>query len=164
MKKQILLPQDVLRELRETFKVHQVVLNRALRYAGNSARDNMLWEAALQRGGVIYLGITAPKGYIPDVDTTFENGYMRQKFGRRIEVSVHLESNKTTINIDGSQVARFDNLTITSWGNMLYSLQMLYNRLSEPYTAYTAKAKPIESEIRQQQRYEYTRTHSLLPG
>lgn len=33
MKKQILLPQDVLRELRETFKVHQVVLNRALRYA-----------------------------------------------------------------------------------------------------------------------------------
>lgn len=149
MKKQILLPQDVLRELRETFKVHQVVLNRALRYAGNSARDNMLRKTALQRGGVIYLGITAPKGYIPDVDTTFENGYMRQKFGRRIEVSVHLESNKTTINIDGSQVARFDNLTVASWGNMLYSLQMIYNRLSDPYTAYTAKAKPIESEIRQ---------------
>lgn len=148
MKTQILLPASVLREMRSTFKVHQVVLNRALRYAGNSARDNMLRQAALQRGGMIYRGITAPKGYIPDVDTTFENGYMHQWFGRRIEVVVHMESNKTVINIDGRQVASFDDLTLSSWGNMLYALQMIYNRLCNSHPVYTPKAKPIESKIR----------------
>ncbi|WP_418175530.1 hypothetical protein [Alistipes ihumii] len=150
MEKQILLPPAVLRELRETFHVHQVVLNRALRYAGNSSRDNMLRQAALQRGGMIYRGITAPKGYIPDVDTTFENGYMHQWFGRRIEVVVHMESNKTVINIDGRQVVSFDGLTLSSWGNMLYALQMIYNRLCNSHPAYTSEAKPIESKIRKQ--------------
>lgn len=71
----------------KTFKITRSTLDRALKYKGNSARDNMLRKAAFQRGGVIYLGITAPKGYLPDVDTTFENGCMRQRFGRRIEVS-----------------------------------------------------------------------------
>ena len=61
----------------KTFKITRSTLDRALKYKGNSARDNMLRKAAFQRGGVIYLGITAPKGYLPDVDTTFENGYMK---------------------------------------------------------------------------------------
>ena len=95
--KQILLPTTVRMEMVKTFKITRSTLDRALKYKGNSARDNMLRKAAFQRGGVIYLGITAPKGYLPDVDTTFENGCMRQRFGRRIEVVVHLESNWTTI-------------------------------------------------------------------
>ena len=131
-----------------TFKVHQGVLNRALRYAGNSARDNMLREAALQRGGMIYRGVIAPKGYIPDVDTTFENGYMHQWFGRRIEVIVHMESNKTVINIDGRQVASFDDLTLSSWGNMLYALQMIYNRLNNLEMVHTSRTKPTGPKTR----------------
>lgn len=90
--KQILLPTTVRMEMVKTFKITRSTLDRALKYKGNSARDNMLRKAAFQRGGVIYLGITAPKGYLPDVDTTFENGCMRQKFGHRIEVVVHLEA------------------------------------------------------------------------
>ena len=95
-----------------------------------------------------YLGITAPKGYLPDVDTTFENGCMRQRFGRRIEVVVHLGSNRTTIHIDGQRVASFDDLTVSTWGNMLYSLQLIYNRLADPHPAYTPKAKPAEAKVR----------------
>jgi len=130
-------------EMVKTFKITRSTLDRALKYKGNSARDNMLRKAAFQRGGVIYLGITAPKGYLPDVDTTFENGCMRQRFGRRIEVVVHLESNRTTI-----QVASFDDLTVSTWGNMLYSLQTIYNRLADPHPAYTPKAKPAEAKVR----------------
>ena len=109
--KQILLPTTVRMEMVKTFKITRSTLDRALKYKGNSARDNMLRKAAFQRGGVIYLGITAPKGYLPDVDTTFENGCMRQKF------------------------ASFDDLTVSTWGNMLYSLQTIYNRLADPHPA-----------------------------
>ena len=133
--KQILLPTTVRMEMVKTFKITRSTLDRALKYKGNSARDNMLRKAAFQRGGVIYLGITAPKGYLPDVDTTFENGCMRQKFGHRIEVVVHLESNRTAIHIDGQKVASFDDLTVSTWGNMLYSLQTIYNRLADPHPA-----------------------------
>ena len=45
----------------KTFKITRSTLDRALKYKGNSARDNMLRKAAFQRGGVIYLGITAPQ-------------------------------------------------------------------------------------------------------
>lgn len=150
MTKQILLPTTVRMEMVKNFKITRSALDRALKYKGNSSRDNMLRQAALQRGGMIYRGITAPKGYIPDVDTTFENGYMHQWFGRRIEVVVHMESNKTVINIDGRQVVSFDGLTLSSWGNMLYALQMIYNRLCNSHPAYTSEAKPIESKIRKQ--------------
>ena len=94
-------------EMVKTFKITRSTLDRALKYKGNSARDNMLRKAAFQRGGVIYLGITAPKGYLPDVDTTFENGCMRQKFGHRIEVVVHLESNRTGRRSPASTISPF---------------------------------------------------------
>ena len=68
MTRQILLPTSVRMEMVKTFKITRSTLDRALKYKGNSARDNMLRKAAFQRGGVIYLGITAPKGYLPDVD------------------------------------------------------------------------------------------------
>ena len=148
MTRQILLPTSVRMEMVKTFKITRSTLDRALKYKGNSARDNMLRNAAFQRGGVIYLGITAPKGYLPDVDTTFENGCMRQRFGRRIEVVVHLGSNRTTIHIDGQRVASFDDLTVSTWGNMLYSLQLIYNRLADPHPAYTPKAKHAEAKVR----------------
>lgn len=148
MKKQILLPRAVLRELRETFKVHQVVLDRALKYERNSRRDNMLRKAALQRGGVIYLGIKAPTNYLPDVETTFNTGYMRQKFGSDIEVILDLNSNKAIIEIYKQPVASFSDCTVETWGNMLYSLQQIYNKLNSLHPASTAEAKPIEAEVR----------------
>ena len=133
MTRQILLPTSVRMEMVKTFKITRSTLDRALKYKGNSARDNMLRKAAFQRGGVIYLGITAPKGYLPDVD---------------IEVVVHLGSNRTTIHIDGQRVASFDDLTVSTWGNMLYSLQLIYNRLADPHPAYTPKAKHAEAKVR----------------
>ena len=56
MRKQILLPPSVFRELYQTFKVHRVILSRALKYERNSKRDQMLRAAALERGGLIYTG------------------------------------------------------------------------------------------------------------
>lgn len=146
--RQILLPTSVRMEMVRTFKITRSTLDRALKYTGNSARDNMLRAAAFKRGGVIYLGLPAPTGYIPDVATSFENGYMRQKFGERLEVILHLETNKAILKIDGQEAAKFEGLTVGAWGNMLYSLQQIYNRISDPHPAYSSKAKPIESEIR----------------
>ena len=132
MKKQILLPPAVLRELRETFKVHPVVLNRALKYECNSRRDNMLRAAALQRGGMIYLGISAPKGYCPPVETTHdqERGMMIQSFGDRVELHVNMKTNAAAIIIDRQPVATFNDMTVATWGDVLYSLQKIYNQLN----------------------------------
>lgn len=127
---QILLPTVVRMEMVRTFKITRSTLDRALKYQANSSRDNMLRSAAFQRGGVIYLGVPAPNGYLPDVATSFENGYMRQQFGERLEVILHLESNKAILKIDGQEAAKFEGLTVGAWGNMLYSLQQIYNKLT----------------------------------
>lgn len=128
--KQILLPTAIRMEMVKTFKIIRSTLDRALKYIGNSARDNMLRSAAFQRGGVIYLGVPAPRGYMPDIATSFENGYMRQQFGPRIEVILNLETNWAILKIDGQEAAKFDGLSVGVWGNMLYSLQQIYNKLT----------------------------------
>ena len=46
--KQILLPTTVRMEMVKTFKITRSTLDRALKYKGNSARDNMLRKAAFQ--------------------------------------------------------------------------------------------------------------------
>lgn len=73
MRKQILLPPSVFRELYQTFKVHRVILSRALKYERNSKRDQMLRAAALERGGLIYTGERAPQGYCPNVETRHDH-------------------------------------------------------------------------------------------
>ena len=67
MRKQILLPPSVFRELYQTFKVHRVILSRALKYERNSKRDQMLRAAALERGGLIYTGerVEKPRDFDP---------------------------------------------------------------------------------------------------
>ena len=94
MRKQILLPPSVFRELYQTFKVHRVILSRALKYERNSKRDQMLRAAALERGGLIYTGERAPQGYCPNVET------------------------------------RHNDMTVATWGDVLYSLQKIYNQLN----------------------------------
>ncbi|MEG2063502.1 MAG: hypothetical protein RRY23_00025 [Alistipes sp.] len=132
MTKQILLPAGILRELRDTFKVHPVVLNRALKFERNSKRDNMLRAAALQRGGLIYTGMNAPQGFCPNVETRHDQvrGMMYQTFGDRVELQVSRETNAATIIIDNEPVATFNDMTLRTWGDVLYSLQQIYNQLN----------------------------------
>lgn len=132
MKKQILLPAAARRELVVTFKSSRCELGRALTYAVNSKRAKMLRAAALQRGGLIYTGVQAPGGYIPDVETRFDHvaGVMHQIFRSRVRLSVNLKENITAIYVDDKQVVRFDDMTTASWGNVLYSLQQMYNQLN----------------------------------
>ena len=124
MRKQILLPPSVFRELYQTFKVHRVILSRALKYERNSKRD--------QRGGLIYTGERAPQGYCPNVETRHDHvrGMMYQNFGDRVELQVNRETNAATIIIDHEPVATFNDMTVATWGDVLYSLQKIYNQLN----------------------------------
>lgn len=132
MRKQILLPASVFRELRGDFKVHSVILGRALKYERNSKRDQMLRAAALERGGLIYTGERAPKGYCLNVETQHdqERDMMIQNFGDRVELQVNMKTNVAAIIIDRRPVATFDDMTLAAWGDVLYSLQKIYNQLN----------------------------------
>lgn len=132
MEKQILLPASVRCELRRTFKVCPVVLNRALKYERNSKRDRMLRAAALERGGLIYTGKRAPQGCTPAVETRFDHvrGVIHQSFGDRVELQVNRETNAAMIIIDHEPVATFNDMTVGTWGDVLYSLQLIYNQLN----------------------------------
>ncbi len=130
MKKQILLPPSILRELRETFKVGRNDLRRALNYERNSDRAITLRRAALERGGLIYTGIKAPQGYIPPVETKFDAGTMYQFLGNRVELRLNKETNEARIIIDSIEIAKFNDMTTESWGDVLYSLQQIYNQLN----------------------------------
>lgn len=133
MEKQILLPANVRREMAEQFKASRNEMRRALNYTINSKRAKMLRAAALQRGGLIYTGITAPAGYIPTVATEFDhvNGFMNQSFGNRLLLRVSLTDSRATVCIDGKQVLSYENMTTGDWGNILYSLQQVYNQLNK---------------------------------
>ncbi len=132
MEKQILLPPAIQKEMNATFKLKGTTLWRALTYRRNSPKAKMLRIAALERGGVIYTGAHAPKGYSPDVDTRHDhvNGMMCQSIGERVELQVTRPGNVATILIDGEPVATFDDMTIGSWRDILYSLQQIYNQLN----------------------------------
>lgn len=132
MKKQILLPTAKLRELREAFNVGRNDLRRALNYDRNSDRARMLRAAALERGGLIYTGEHAPQGYCPNVETKHDQarGMMYQTFGDRVELQVSRETNVATIVIDNEPVATFNNMTLGTWGDVLFSLQKIYNQLN----------------------------------
>lgn len=132
MKKQILLPTAVLRELREAFDVGRNDLRRALNYERNSDRARMLRAAALQRGGLIYTNDQAPQGYCPDIEIKHDHvrGMMYQTFGDRVELQVNRETNAATIIIDNELMATFNDMTLATWGNVLYSLQQIYNQLN----------------------------------
>lgn len=132
MKKQILLPVSELREIREKFKVGRNDLRRALNYERNSDRARMLRAAALERGGLIYTGERHPDGYMPKGVVTEYNhgkGIMRQRFGQRVMLEVSRHTNMAKIIIDGKVLASFDDMTLDSWGDVLYSLQKIYNQL-----------------------------------
>lgn len=132
MTRQILLPASVLREMRETFKVGRNILRRALNYERNSKRDQMLRAAALECGGLIYTGEHASKGYCPNVETTHDHAQrmMIQRFGDRVELHVNRDTNAAAIIIDHQPVATFHDMTLTTWGDVLYSLQKIYNQLN----------------------------------
>jgi hypothetical protein len=132
MERQILLPAPIRRELDATFKCGRNELSRALTYKRNTRRANMLRVAALERGGVIYTGAHAPAGYCPDVDTHHDHTtrMMYQKIGERVELQVSKDTNAASILIDGQHVASFNDMTIRSWGDVLYSLQQIYNQLN----------------------------------
>lgn len=118
--------------MRETFKVGRNVLRRALNYERNSDRAKALRAAALERGGLIYAGKPAPKDYRPNVETRYDQvrGVMYQNFGDRVELQVDRETNAATIIIDHEPVATFNDITLGAWGDVLYSLQNIYNQLN----------------------------------
>lgn len=132
MEKQILLPPAVKREMLNTFKASRSELGRALTYKRNSSRAKVLRAAALQRGGLIYTGMNAPQGFCPSVETMHDhiNGLILQNFGERIELQISRRTNAAKVIIDGQTVATFNDMTISSWGNVLYSLQHIYNQLN----------------------------------
>jgi len=80
---------------------------------------------------VIYTGAHAPNGYCPNVETRHDHTTrtMSQMIGDRVELRVSKATNEATIVIDGEQVAAFDDMTIDTWGDVLYSLQQVYNQL-----------------------------------
>ena len=135
MSKEILLPQKVKRELKNTFKIgNYTVLRDYLTFKSNSATAKVIRAAAIQRGGLIYTGEKAPNGYVPNCTTRHENGIMYQTFGNGIEFAVNLDTGSasaTIVDNNGNTVKhRFSEMTIADWGNALYSLQQIYNRLN----------------------------------
>ncbi len=132
MEKQILLPGAVKREMEATFKVDRCTLGRALKFERNSRRDKMLRAAATERGGLLFTGERKPKGFMPDVDTLHDHvgRTTYQWFGDRMEVRISKDTDTATVFIDGELVAIFEEMTTSVWGDMLYSLQQIYNQLN----------------------------------
>lgn len=130
MAKQILLPTEIRTQMATTFKVTRAVLDRALGYRGNSSRDRMLRAAALERGGVIYLGERVANGFMPAVDTVGGGRVLVQRLTDRVVLRINRDSDSVSLLVDGQEVMARDGVTLRQWGDILYSLRHLYDRLN----------------------------------
>lgn len=132
MNKQILLPAAIRRGMVLELQSSRNEMGRALTYAINSKRAKMLRAEALLRGGLIYTVTHAPKGFCADVETKYDHtqGMIYQTFGDRLELQVNRTTNAVTIIIDGAAVASFNDMTLSTWDNVLYSIQQIYNQLN----------------------------------
>ena len=133
MEKQILLPESLKREIRQTFKVSTRMLYSALSYESDSPKSRILRAAAIERGGMIFTGLTAPEGHVPDVETTYDHvrGVIRQDFRCRLAIEYNRHTCVATILLDNDPIATTPEMNLGSWAQILYSLQLMYNRLVE---------------------------------
>ncbi|MDE6483576.1 MAG: hypothetical protein K2L01_07465 [Rikenellaceae bacterium] len=130
MEKQILLPMKVKQEMMRTFGVGRKVLGTALKYQNDSTNAKMLRAAALQRGGVVYTGESAPAGFVPKIKTSTTGEIMTQLLGERIVLCINKKLNRVRLFINNEEVLVEENMTIRHWGDMLYSLRSLYEKLN----------------------------------
>ena len=70
--------------------------------------------------------------FVQPAETRFDHvrGMLYQTLGNRVELQVNMDTNVATIVIDGEVVATFNDMTIDTWGDVLYSLQNIYNQLN----------------------------------
>ena len=113
-----------------TFKTTRAVVDRALKYQGNSSRDRMLRAAALERGGVIYLGERSSNGFMPKIDTDGNDRVLIQRLTDKIVLRIDRDTDGVRLMIDGDEVMAQEGVTLKQWGDILYSLRHLYDRLN----------------------------------
>ena len=130
MAKQILLPTEVRTQIATTFKISRTALERALKYQGNSSRDRMLRAAALERGGVTYLGESASNGFMPKVETVGNYRVLTQRLTDRVALRINRETDTVSLLIDGQEAMTQKEVTLKQWGDILYSLRHLYDKLN----------------------------------
>ncbi len=113
-----------------TFKVTRTALDRALKYQGNSSRDRMLRAAALERGGVTYLGERVYNGFMPAVDTSCSDRVLVQRLTDRVSLRINMDGDSVRLFVDGQEVMAQEGVTLRQWGDILYSLRHLYDKLN----------------------------------
>lgn len=128
MNKQILLPTAVKIEMMRTFGTNKHALRRALNYQINSRQAKMLREEALRRGGLVYFGARSVADAMPECETAFDHSRERviQCFGNRLRLEVCMKKNTAKIFVDENPVARFDNLTLDKWKDVVCAVQEMF--------------------------------------
>lgn len=130
MAKQILLPTEVRTQIATTFKISRTALERALKYQGNSSRDRMLRAATLERGGVTYLGESVSNGFMPKAETVGNYRVLTQRLTDRVALRINRETDTVILLIDGQEAMTQKEVTLKQWGDILYSLRHLYDKLN----------------------------------
>ena len=131
MERQILLPKAKSRVIKRMFGISDVIIGRALKYERNSARDQRIREAALNEGGLIFTGTPAPANFASDVVTHHDevNKTINQSLGDRLQLIISKVDSSAKLLLDGEQIATFQQVTLSGWGTILYSMQQIYNQL-----------------------------------
>lgn len=110
----IILPSSGISKLAKDFKVSREWVGKALRGKANSPMGNMLRKAALERGGKLFREVTAPEGYVPECETTFDTAArtMTQVFSDRVRLVADLATGTVELFIDGKVQQTHQSVTL----------------------------------------------------
>lgn len=98
------------------YNINRQVLWEALCFITKSARAQKIREDALSMGGR-YI----EENFIPNCKTEHKNGILIQTFAGG--VSVVTKTEQTEIRVEDEVVAKFKDVTIATWGNVLAKAQ-----------------------------------------
>ena len=86
--------------------------------------------AALERDGVTYLGESVSNGFMPKVETVGNYRVLTQRLTDRVALRINRETDTVSLLIDGQEAMTQKEVTLKQWGDILYSLRHLYDKLN----------------------------------
>lgn len=125
----IILPNSGISKLARDFKVSRQWAGKALKGEVATPVGNMLRKAALERGGKVFREVTAPEGYIPECEISFDTAArtMTQVFSDRVRLVADLATGTVELYGAGEIRLTYHDVTLQQLANIQATAELAAN-------------------------------------
>lgn len=121
MRKQILTDNETKVFLMKAFDCTRQAVWQALNFKSDSDQSRRIRQLALKRGGKLL------NGYVPECDTTFNEGEntMEQAFGPRVKLVAYRGTGNVSVFVDGQLKRSYEDMDICGLMQLQYEAEQM---------------------------------------